>query len=155
MEIDNWKDDFKKYMDFVYENKRYPNIKSINKDEVYLFNWSKKQRCFYTKNKLSKDKIKLLNDFKFWYFKSSEKNNKINDIKLFFSNQKSDNIVIDHKNTNNINNNIIINISNLNVFYEKEDNDTKKESFLSMIYTKFINYINIYSTNNNLYIDNV
>jgi hypothetical protein len=157
MEIDLWKKDFKNYMDFVYNNKRYPN-KSKDLNELYLFNWAKNQRCSYTRKKLSNDKIELLKNFKFWYFKSTEKNKQLININNFFSEkiQENNNMSIKNNINNDYNNtnNIIINISNLNIFYEKEYDN--KDTIFDKLYKKIKGYISHYiNNNNNLFIDNV
>jgi len=159
MEMDIWKKDFKNYMDFVYTNKRYPKGKTRDKNEDILFNWAKQQRTLYTKNKLSKDKVDLLKDFKFWYFKSIDKNKKLQEINIFFSEnivQENKNIKLENNNTT-VNNNIIINISNLNIYYEKEEeNNTDNKPLLVAFYDKVISYFKYFKNyNNNLYLEDV
>lgn len=156
MEIDTWKKDFKNYMDFVYNNKRYPKSRTRNKNEDKLFNWAKQQRTLNTKNKLSKDKVDLLKDFKFWYFKSTDKNKKLQEINMFFLNNSQENKIIKVENTNNnINNNFIINISSLNIYYEKEEEENKKKPLLDVLYDKVRSYLKYFTKDNNLYLEDV
>jgi len=153
MELCIWKKDFKNYMDFVYNNRRYPVSKTTDMEEIYLFNWAKKQRCMYSKKKLNDDKINLLNDFKFWYFKTNEKEKNMNKIKIFFeSNENISNIIENKVNNNYVNNNIVINIEKLNIYYEKQDE--KKPSYYTLITNKIYSYLNIFRKNN-LLLDNV
>ena len=153
MEIDTWKKDFKNYMDFVYENKCYPKSRSKNKNEDVLFNWAKQQRTLHTKNKLSTEKIDLLKDFKFWYFKSTDKNKKLQEINMFFSKNIQENKIIKIENTN-INNNFIINISSLNIYYEKEEINNNRP-LLNVLYDKVLSYLKYFTKDKNLYLEDV
>lgn len=152
MELSLWKKDFKNYMDFVYENKRYPS-KSTNIDELYLFNWAKKQRFLYTKNKLSDDKINLLNNYNFWYFKTKDKNKKMNEINNFF---KVDEIKIERKVKNVIENkNIVINIANLNLFYDNHEQKEMNQNYCKKIIDKVFSLFNFFKSDQLLIKDSV
>lgn len=152
MELYIWKKDFKNYMDFVYEKKRYPS-KSTNIDELYLFNWAKKQRFLYTKKKLSDDKVKMLNDYNFWYFKTKDKNKKMNEINNFF---KVDEIKIEQKVKNVIENkNIVINIANLNLFYDKHEQKETNQNYCKKIIDKVFSLFNFLKSDQLLIKDSV
>ena len=152
MELSLWKKDFKNYMDFVYEKKRYPS-KSTNIDELYLFNWAKKQRFLYTKKKLSDDKIKLLNNYNFWYFKTKDKNKKMNEINNFF---KVNEIKIEQKVKNVIENkNIVINIANLNLFYDNHEQKETNQNYCKKIIDKVFSLFKFFKSDQLLIKDSV
>lgn len=151
MELYIWKKDFKNYMDFVYEKKRYPS-KSTNIDELYLFNWAKKQRFLYTKKKLSDDKVKMLNDYNFWYFKTKDKNKKMNEINNFF---KVDEIKIEKVKNVIENKNIVINIANLNLFYDKHEQKETNKNYCKKIIDKVFSLFNFLKSDQLLIKDSV
>lgn len=151
MELYIWKKDFKNYMDFVYEKKRYPS-KSTNIDELYLFNWAKKQRFLYTKKKLSDDKVKMLNDYNFWYFKTKDKNKKMNEINNFF---KVDEIKIEKVKNVIENKNIVINIANLNLFYDKHEQKETNQNYCKKIIDKVFSLFNFLKSDQLLIKDSV
>ena len=56
-----------------------PSIYSEDIDEYNLAQWSEKIRNKYKNNKIDKEKIKLLDDLKFWYWNNDDINNKMID----------------------------------------------------------------------------